>query len=197
MSKKNNYNPKVKPGDKIILLSMVGEPMPIGLKGTVLRISNFIGSEIIQVDWENGRNLSLLADEDIWMIDEPKKISENSNSRDKWWSQNIDIFQFNTSKINQYLIKIAESGIVNMFGASPYLYLGKERIEHEFKYNDLKDDDKFEEVLDMADEIQSIMVGGVMKILEKEGKELSLDNINNYLRKYSQKLLMHYINVLS
>jgi dsDNA-binding SOS-regulon protein len=84
-----------------------------------------------------------------------------------------------------------------MFGASPYLYLGRERIEHEFKYNDLKDDDKFEEVLDMADEIQSIMVGGVMKILEKEGKELSLDNINNYLRKYSQKLLMHYINVLS
>jgi hypothetical protein len=107
MSKKNNYNPKVKPGDKIILLSMAKEPMPIGLKGTVLRISNFIGSEIIQVDWENGRNLSLLADEDIWMIDEPKKISENSNSRDKWWSQNIDIFQFNTSKINQYLIKIA------------------------------------------------------------------------------------------
>jgi hypothetical protein len=41
------------------------------------------------------------------------------------------------------------------------------------------------------------MINGVIKILEKEKKELSVENINRYLQRYSQKLLMHYVNVLS
>ena len=32
--------------------------------------------------------------------------------------------------------KLRESGIINMYGSSPYLYMGKERLAHEHKYND-------------------------------------------------------------
>jgi hypothetical protein len=52
-----------------------------------------------------------------------------------------------------------------MFGASPYLYMGKERIEHEHHYNEFYDDAQknFNYVLDNADKIKNMLVRGVME----------------------------------
>ena len=63
-----------------------------------------------------------------------------------------------------------------------------------FKMKFLKE---YDEVLEKADEAQSIMINGVIKILEKEGKEAELDKINSYLRKYSTKIVMGYMYLLS
>ena len=193
--KKLKINPPLNVGDNIILLYMKGESKSPGLKGVVREITNVFEEDIISVDWEDGSRLSLLSKEDAWAHDKSKQIQEAE--RDKWLAANLDITNFNTRLIVKFLIKVRDSGITNMFGAAPYLYLGKERIAHEFKYNDLKNEEEFEEVLDMADEVQSAMINGCIKVLEKEKKELSLENINRYLQKYSQKLLMHYIHVLS
>jgi dsDNA-binding SOS-regulon protein len=84
-----------------------------------------------------------------------------------------------------------------MFQASPFLWQGRERLEHEYKYTNINNEDAFEEVLDMSDKVQSIMINGVIKILESENKELTIESINRALQRYSQKLLMWYINVLS
>ena len=45
----------------------------------------------------------------------------------------------------------------------------------------------------MADEAQSKMITGVIKVLEKEGKEVELSNINRYLKKYSEKIWDTYV----
>lgn len=194
------FNPKLKKGDNITLLYMKGETMSPGLKGTVISVENVFGEDIIQVDWENGRKLSLLSTEDAWTKTEAKKIEEAYRD-DSWLSKNLDIANFNTTVLLNFLIKLRDSGITNMFGAAPYLYMGKDRIEHEFHYRDFDElgdqEERFQEMLSMADEAQSEMIKGVIKILEKENKELDIDTINNYLRKYSQKILMHYINILS
>ena len=82
-----------------------------------------------------------------------------------------------------------------MLGAAPYLYMGKRRIQHEFEYKNISNEDEFETVLDNADQAQAEMINGVMNVLGSEKKEMSLENINRYLRKYSTKVLMNYIHL--
>jgi hypothetical protein len=97
--------------------------------------------------------------------------------------------------LDSYLHMIKDSGIVNMFGAAPYLYMGRERIEHEFEYKTIPSEEDFEKVLDNADKAQQEMVEGVIKILEKENKEVTIENINRYLRKYSTEIITVYISL--
>jgi chromosome condensin MukBEF MukE localization factor len=51
-----------------------------------------------------------------------------------------------------------------------YLYLGSERIAHEHKYNTAKNDEVFDELVEMADEAKNKMIQGAIKVIEKEGK---------------------------
>ena len=89
---------------------------------------------------------------------------------------------------------IRESGITNMFGAAPYLYMGKDRIEHEFKYKDI-DEDLSEKVLERADQSQSEMINGTIKALEAQGKEESLANINKYISRYATMVVETYFHL--
>jgi hypothetical protein len=191
------FKPALKKGDRIMLLSMEDESMMPGLKGVVMSIVNVGGDDIIHVDWENGRRLNLISSLDAWTYDDSSRINEAYNS--EWLSKNLDIANFDTNLLVDFLLKLKESSIVNMFGAAPYLWMGKERIEHQFAYHDFspQKQEKFDEMLEMANDAQSAMINGVIKILEKEKKELSVENINRYLQRYSQKLLMHYVNLLS
>jgi hypothetical protein len=84
-----------------------------------------------------------------------------------------------------------------MLGAAPYLWMGKERIEHEFKYKNIPNEDLFQEVLDMANEAQSVMINGTIKILEKQGRDLSIERINSELARNASKIIMWYVHVLS
>ena len=75
-------NPEVKEGDKIVLVYMKGESgMSPGTKGVVTRVTNDPFEEddlLISVDWENGRSLSIVSSEDMWMLDSDyKKKSMN------------------------------------------------------------------------------------------------------------------------
>jgi len=193
-------NPKLQIGDNIVLLHMQDETMSPGTKGVVIGINNVMGDDMYYVEWDNGSKLNLLADVDAWRLDKKKrKIDE---SIDKFISDNLDLKYFKRKFLVDYLKDIRDSGIVNMFTASPYLYMGRERIAHEFYYKefDEQSQEAFDRVLEKADDAQSIMVNGVFKILEEEGKGVSFDDvdkINHYLRRYSQKLLMFYIHLLS
>ena len=57
-----------------------------------------------------------------------------------------------------------------MFEASPFLWQGKERLQHEFTYKHVHNEEAFDEVLEMADQVQNIMINGVIQILEKKKK---------------------------
>lgn len=190
-------NPVLQVDDKVMLLHMEGEMMSPGSKGTVIKVSRdpFEKDGVIySVRWEDGSQLSLLSVTDAWKKLEP--IQENSFDKAKWFIDNKTIVEnFNTRFLGQYLEKVRESGITNMFGASPYLYLGKERIEHEFKYKNIGDEESFEEVLDLADKAQHEMVKGVMKVLEKEGKEMDINVINRYIQRYATLMLNYWIKI--
>jgi len=70
-------NPELKEGDKIVLVYMKDEQgMTPGTKGVVTRVTEdpFEKDEqLISVDWENGRSLSIVSSEDLWMMDSEDK----------------------------------------------------------------------------------------------------------------------------
>jgi hypothetical protein len=94
--------------------------------------------------------------------------------------------------LKKYLLMIRDSSITNMYGASPYLYMGRERIEHEFKYKDIHNEEAFEEVLDHADQAQAEMINGVINYLEDKGIEGDMSNINRYLQRFATKIVQTY-----
>lgn len=109
--------------------------------------------------------------------------------------KNQDLFNnFKTTFLFNYLKVLRESGIVNMFASPPYLYMGRERIYHN-EYNNpiAEDNEKYEELLDMADQAQREMVVGVMKVLESKGiEDYDVNDINRYLKIYASKMFEVY-----
>jgi hypothetical protein len=197
-------NPELYAGDRVVVLHMDDEfsAVPIGTAGTVKSHTKVFGNDLYYVKWDNGSSLALLSDVDIWDTEESmiakrtikKKVVEGEYERNINLLKNIDVFKnFNMKFLQKYLLAVRESSIVNMFAASDYLWLGRERIEHEFKYKDIHNEDAFEQVLEMADKAQSEMVQGVMKILENEGKEVSLENVNRNIKRYASKVLQNYM----
>ena len=63
---------ELKPGDRIIILNMVGEnDVPLGTKGTVKKIERDPfenNSFIINMEWDNGSTLSILSDVDDYKL---------------------------------------------------------------------------------------------------------------------------------
>lgn len=206
-------NPDLEVGQEVILLHMDGETsIAPGTKGKVIAKSSVFGDMQYTVNWENGSQLAIISSVDLWDTPENLKnrkkrvqeveISKKSITevdefeRSKSLLKNIDVFKhFNMKFLNQYLKMVRDSSIVNMFGAAPYLYIGKDRIEHEFKYSDIHDEDAFNKVLENANLAQAEMINGVINVLKAEGKEESLENINRYLKRYATKVLMNYMNL--
>jgi hypothetical protein len=76
---------------------------------------------------------------------------------------------YDLKTIFKFLELLRQSGVVNMMVSYPYLYLGKERIEHEHKYTN-KNEDEFNEVLDMSEDIRNVMIRGVFKHVDSKRK---------------------------
>lgn len=201
---KNKINPELKSGDRVSLILMSDETsLSLGDVGTVISKQKVFGVTQYGIKWDNGSSLSLLSDADYWMLEDEfkeknnKSLNENDPHKEAIESRGDSFKMFNMKFFMDYLITIRDSGIVNMFGASDLLWLGKDRIEHEFKYKNIPDEEKFDELLEMSDTSQMYMVNGVVTLLQKEGKELTDRNINNYLKRYSSQILQNYIYILS
>jgi hypothetical protein len=188
-------NPELKKGDRIILLHMSEEnSVPDGTLGTVYSVDKIFGDIQYGVEWDNGSKLALLSDTDMWDKEErfksKKRITED---RDKFIMNNIELFKyFNIKFLKKYLLMVRESGITNMMGASPYLYIGRERIQHEFKYKDIHNEEAFEEVLDHANQSQAEMINGVINYLNDKGIEEDMSSINKYLQRFATKIVQTY-----
>lgn len=194
-------NPKLKQGDRVVILQMNDEyGIPSGTAGTVSRVQEIFGEEQYYVDWDNGSKLSIIPSVDAWTKEEDflkrRKKNIKESNLDKM-VQHKEIFKnFDVKFLVDFMKKLRESGIINMYGSSPYLYMGKDRIYHQNYNNPIAEDNEaYNELLEMADEAQSKMISGVIKILEKEGKEVEISNINRYLKKYSEKIWDTYVFV--
>ena len=195
------FKPELKVGDRIILLYMEGESLPPGLKGKVTEVlidpfSKKKGSKMYEVAWENGKKMGLIEESDAWTYDDDS-INEASGI-DKWVASNLDFLKhFNINLVFEFLLKLKASGVVNMLAAGPFLYMGKERIAHEFYYNKPYNVDEFQEMLEQADEIQSELINSTINYMEENGVDLDLENVNRYIRRFATKLVEFYIQTYS
>jgi len=194
------FNQELKAGDKIMIYYMEGElGVPPGTTGTVNKITNDPFEKdgfIVNVRWDNGSTLSLLSSTDVWKkIDEElKDINESTDSNWNFITNNADVFEnFDWRWFREFLSKIRNSGIINMFGASPLLYSGKKHIDR--YYGEGREDDRaFQEVLEDAEESKNKIIQGVIKYMEKNNKDLdNMEMVNRYANHFSQQLLGLYI----
>ena len=134
-------NPELNIGDNVRCLYMPDEhsSVPPGTFGIVKGVHVILGVKQYDVIWENGSKLALLSDADIWDKGERTKkqtIKETSTGLD-YLVKNDDVWEhFDMKFLRKYLLMVRDSGIVNMLQSAPYLYMGRERLEHEFKYSD-------------------------------------------------------------
>jgi len=187
-------NPKLRIGDRVVMLYMDGESFKPGVVGTVTGISNVFNDTHYLVDWDNGSRLQILSDVDKWIKEEDwiqmknkrKGIKESFDPDFKKKFGDLTKY-YKMSKIHKFMDELRQSGVINMFGSSPYLYLGKERIAHEHYYSDTNE--HFDNVLEMADEVKNLMIQGALKKVEDQDIEIDLRTVERVLKKDALKIV--------
>jgi hypothetical protein len=204
-----NLNPELSKGDRIICISMEDEydAIPTGIPGTVTNVSVVFGDKQYNVDWDNGSKLALIDGVDKWMKEEDRLNRRRKTEEsvfvttkknflsENFYQQNLELFRnFNVRLLHRYFEELRKSSVTNMLGAAPYLYMGRERIKHEHHYNEMdgEQEDAFQVVLDMSDDIRDEMIRGAMKALENEGKEVTPQSVERLMKTYSNKMVVAF-----
>lgn len=198
---KGPLNPPLNVGDEIVCFHMEHETtVPPGTKGVVTKVQRdpFEESDdalIISVNWENGSKLSLVSATDAWKKIQSEKIEEQTGSGEyDFYRKNPEIFDnFDWRFFREYLNKVRETGIVNVYSAAPLLYSGREHIDRYYGENP-SNPEEFEELLDMADESRNKMAQGVISWMESKGQEIELDKVNRNLTRLAQSILKLWMN---
>jgi hypothetical protein len=204
-------NPELKRGDRVVVLHMNDEfsPVPVGTAGTVTSKNTIFGDDQYEVKWDNGSRLSLIANEDIWDLEDnvnkrKKKVEERLvvkkhvvEDEGERFRQMVfkhgDVWKnFNVKFLQSYLITLRDSGVVNMFGAAPFLYMGRKKMDRYYGEN-REDDEKFQKVLELADQAQAEMINGVIKYLESKGIEPDVNNLNRYVNRLASNVVQNYM----
>lgn len=197
---KRELNPQLTSGDRIMCLHMDGEtsvpPMTSGTVKSVVKDPFEEDGEIINVNWDNGSTLGLISTTDSWVIIPGEQIKESKTSSKEYdfFNDNPDIFEnFDWRFLREYLYKLRESGVVNMFQSSPFLYSGKNWIDRYYGENQ-EDNESFQELLDMSDEAKDKMIQGLMKYMAS--KNMSIDDmtrVNNLINRLAIKIVQLYM----
>lgn len=189
---------KIDVGDRIRLLDMQDEvKAPLGATGTVKRIVDDPfepGNKIVEVDWDQNFSLSLLTNYDMWKV-LPKKINESQDANFEYLVKNRDLKKsFDLDYFKNYLKALKESGIVNMFGSSPFLYMDEEHLERYYGEN-RENDENFQKLLSIQDETRQKFIQGLVKFAEKTDMDLLSDDarLNNLAKRLSKKILEYYV----
>lgn len=194
MSKKN---PTLKNGDRVKLLHMDGEtsvsPLSTGTVISVVEDPFEKGAFMINVKWDSGSRLTLLSNHDVY-----KKISDDINESSpeqihRYMSKNKEIIEnFDWRFFRDYLQKIRDSGIVNMFAAAEFLWMGSQSMDRYFGEG-REDDESFQEILELADEAQTKLLQGSIQLLEKKGKDIEIPMVQKTMKNSAYKLLELYM----
>jgi hypothetical protein len=195
---KGVLNPELKSGDKIVCYHMEGETgVPPGTAGTVSHVGRDPfekDGNIISVEWDNGSKLSLISVTDAWKK-VGEKIQEATLSPEyDFFSANPELFEhFDWRFLRNYLFKLRESGVINMFQAAPFLYSGKKWIDR-YHGEDQEDNEAFQELLEMADEAKDKMIQGLLKYMESKNMDTSdMTRVNSLVNKLAMKINQLYM----
>jgi hypothetical protein len=214
MSKKQN--PKLKEGDRIVLIYMPGEDVDTGTKGKVKRIGQqpSFGSEfdyMYDVEWYDDdekviSTLSLLPQSDTWMLD--REYSQNDLNEGRIidldelikrheWSR---LFKKSDLKyVMEYLEIIRRLGVVNMFESGQFL--GKTE-EYLTKYFDLyrmqqdldnKYEEMIEKILEMSENVRNIMISAAVTDLERKNKEITGSSATYRVNRLATEVVKYFM----
>lgn len=112
--------------------------------------------------------------------------------------------------IFEFLNLLRDSGIVNMFGASPFLYGGKQFIESEIKRRndnsrwwsddeDEEDEDEEEkddnqELINMAEKVRNLMIQGAMNRITNQDSENFVRDVSRRMQRDSTEIVQVWGN---
>ena len=214
MSKKQN--PKLKEGDRIVLIYMPGEDVDTGTKGKVKRIGQqpSFGSEfdyMYDVEWYDDdekviSTLSLLPQTDTWMLDreytqndlnEGRIIDLDELIKRHEWSR---LFKKSDLKyVMEYLEIIKRLGVVNMLQSGQFLGQTNEYLT---KYFDLyrmqqdlddKDEEMIKKILEMSENVRNIMILAAINDLERKNKEITGSSATYRVNRLATEVVKHFI----
>ena len=214
MSKKQN--PKLKEGDRIVLIYMPGEDVDTGTKGKVKRIGQqpSFGSEfdyMYDVEWYDDdekviSTLSLLPQTDTWMLDREYTQNDLNEGRiidlDELISRHEWSRLFKKSDLKsiiEYLNAIKRLGVVNMFESGQFL--GKTE-EYLTKYFDLyrmqqdlddKDEELIKKILEMSEIVRNIMISAAINDLEQKNKEITGSSSTYRVNKLATEVVKYFM----
>jgi len=211
-----NKNPKLKEGDRIVLIYMPGEDVDTGTKGKVRKITPqpSFGSEfdyMYDVEWYDEDDkvistLSLIPQSDTWMLD--PEFSQKNLQEARFTELDDLIKHHEWSKlfkksdleyIIDYLKVIREFGVVNMMEAGQFLGQTKEYLTKYFDLHRMQrelDDDKeelIEKIIDMSDKVRNIMISASITDLERKNQEITGRSATNRINRLAGELLRWYI----
>jgi len=199
---KGQLKQKLEVGDRIMLYHMEGEgSVTPGTLGTVTRITRDpfeknSDEEIVMVKWDNGSTLSLITATDVWKKLSESPVSEQHNKssdpRLDFAVENEELFRlFDWKFLREYLGKVRDSGIINMYGAAPLLYAGKDHIDRYYGENP-PNQEAFDEVLEMANKAKDKMIQGTLKYMKSKNMEIELPRVNNIIGRLATKMVGLY-----
>ena len=204
----NKINPKLKEGDRIILVHMDGESLGTGIKGKVTKVeqtpkftSNDIGFQYA-VEWYDEDDkvisrLSLIPESDAWILDSDYDIEPiqeiKINNVDDLVTVGEFLGLFNRGELNkiyEFLELERRLGTHNMFTeGGKFILSGPDYIKDYIKLKSYErefDEDKeliIDKIMERSQETKDIFIRAAMKLLENENKELSVRNIQRSMQR--------------
>jgi hypothetical protein len=173
------------------------------MRGTVKRRSEVFGETQYNVDWDNGSRLALISGVDKWArvpkkrTDESVLITTKKNFLvENFYKEHKDYFKyFNHRLFHQFMKKLRESGVANMFGSPQYLYMGRERIEHKHKYDDIPNEESYDDMLEMSEDVRNDLISGSMTYLEDNNKEVNPRSVSRVVEKFAKDAFMVFTRI--
>ena len=202
----SQLNPKLEPGDRIVLLHM-DDPysaIRMGTKGTVLKIVTLpfgMGYQY-NIKWDNGSTLDLLPDTDSWILATAVKPKTNLTTEEfsqelKTLSKHKDIIKnMDYRPVLDYLKMVQKSGLVNMLQAMPFLMTDSHDL-HKLIYKFDGEPDDYPELFENVDNVKQILVSETIRIMEENNMEFSDFTINRVFQKVCKAVMEMYVSLYS
>ena len=202
----SQLNPKLEPGDRIVLLHM-DDPysaIRMGTKGTVLKIVTLpfgMGYQY-NIKWDNGSTLDLLPDTDSWILATDVKPKTNLTTEEfsqelKTLSKHKDIIKnMDYRPVLDYLKLVQESGLVNMLQAMPFLMTDSHDL-HKLIYKFDGEPDDYPELFENVDNVKQILVSETIRIMEENNMEFNDTTINRVFLKVCKSVMEMYVSLYS
>jgi abortive infection bacteriophage resistance protein len=202
----SQLNPKLEPGDRIVLLHM-DDPysaVRMGTKGTVLKIVRvpFDMGYQYNVKWDDGSVLDLLPETDSWVLATDVKSKKNLTTEEfsqelKTLSKHKDIIKnMDYRPVLDFLKLVQKSGLVNMLQARVFLMSDSKNL-HKLIYKFDGEPEDYPELFENIDEVRNILINETIRIMQEQNMEFDDSTVNRVFQKVCSAVMEMYISLYS